>query len=288
MPRDIPSFCTVTFLQRSLASAIVAIADAGFVQVEITCEPAHELAALGETELNRLGGVIERAGVRIRTVHAPMRRNVLGAPDETWRKAVVENMSRYFRLARDLGADGLVVHAVPNPIFVGETETPDLCRRIGGAVLKSLDQLVPAAEKTGVRLLLENLPYACGYPMRSTAELRAAMDDHPTQHVGLLVDVGHAALAGQDVSEEILVAGNRLLGVHLHDNDGKDDKHWVPGDGIIDWRAVRRALIGVNYAGPWTFEVNGDSIGERPERIARRTYDVAMGWQRECEDTIGV
>ena len=281
MNRDLFSLCTLGFLHTPLAEAVTAIADAGFSQVEIISVPPHILGAPESADFEALRRLLKATGVRVRTVHAPMRKNILGAPGEAWRMQAVDVFSASFGRARDLGADDLIVHPVPNPIFVAEAETPDLHRRIGEAVSRSLEQLLPVAERTGVRLLLENLPYACGYPLRSIAELRAEIDSYPARHVGLVVDTGHAVLAGQGAAEEIRTAGRRLLGVHLHDNDGKDDKHWVPGDGVIDWSAVHRALAEVAYTGPWTFEVSDGRGDETPEQLARRTREVAERWQRE-------
>ena len=64
-------------------------------------------------------------GLRARTVHAPLTRNVLGAPDETWRREVVEVLASYLRLAAGLESTEVIIHPVPNPIFVPEGDHPD-------------------------------------------------------------------------------------------------------------------------------------------------------------------
>jgi sugar phosphate isomerase/epimerase len=40
----------------------------------------------------------------------------------------------------------------------------------------------------------------------------------------------------------VIKAGNYLKHVHLQDADGFADRHWLPGDGTVNWRAVFSAL----------------------------------------------
>jgi len=35
--------------------------------------------------------------------------------------------------------------------------------------------------------------------------------------------------------------GGRLLTTHLSDNDGEADRHWPPGEGVVDWRGLASA-----------------------------------------------
>ena len=38
--------------------------------------------------------------------------------------------------------------------------------------------------------------------------------------------------------------------------DGVDERHWMPGKGIVDWNDVIAALVEVGYEGPFTFELS--------------------------------
>ena len=274
MDLDAFSFSTRLFTRgfAGLESAIGEIADAGFRQVEIG---GIDLPTAGSPGLEALLHFIAKVGVRARTGHPPAGRNVLGAPDTPWRIKAVRTLAGYFARARDLGAEAVVVHPVPNPILVPEGNSAALTQRIREAVLRSLDELTPVAEIAGVSLALETLPYACGFPMMSAVELVAEIAPYPAEHVGVCVDTGHAALAGHDVAAEILTAGRRLFAIHLSDNDGRKDRHWPPGDGIIDWPDVFRALRKTRYRGAWTFEVKYSAIrGEGPRELIDRVYEI--------------
>ena len=101
------------------------------------------------------------------------------------------------------------------PLILGGDETE--------ATRRSLDELVPVANTTGVRMLLENLPYACHYPFLVMGELRPLVDAYPEAAVGLVVDTGHAWTSGNDPAAEIRTAGSRLWGTHLQDVDAVDE-----------------------------------------------------------------
>jgi len=42
----------------------------------------------------------------------------------------------------------------------------------------------------------------------------------------------------------------------LQDNHGKEDDHLPPGQGMIDWPAVLRALASVGYDGVYMIEIS--------------------------------
>ena len=218
------------------------------------------------------------------TVHAPMRENVLGAPEESWRREKMDVMTEYLHFAAVIEAKGMVIHPVPNPIFVPNPERSELWQIITDATRRSLDELVPVAQEVGVRMLLENLPYHCNYPFLHMSELRTLVDPYPEDAVGLVVDTGHAWTSGDDPASEIRTAGSRLWGTHLQDVDGQDpqDNHWIPGHGGLNWEEIRAALDTVGYAGLWTFEVIVPRNDETPDELARITREVAAEWGVEA------
>jgi sugar phosphate isomerase/epimerase len=278
------SYSTVGFKDRDLAGALRAIATAGFGNIEISSQPPHAATPLEGSETDAFKALLTDCGLSVGTVHAPMRENVLGAPEEGWRREKMAVMTQYLHFAAAIGAKGLVIHPVPNPIFVPDPQRPELHQIITDATRRSLDELVPVAQAVGVRMLLENLPYHCSYPFLHMRELRPLVDPYPEDAVGLVVDTGHAWTSGDDPAAEIHIAGSRLWGTHLQDVDAQDpqDNHWVPGQGGLDWEEIRQALDAVAYSGLWTFEVIVPRNDESPEELARRTREVADRWGVEA------
>ena len=274
------SYATLGFLDRNVEAALDAVAAAGFRHTEILGQEPHLDAVPTGKALVEFRSRLRSRGLSGATVHAPLRRNVLGAPEEDWRREKVQVLSDYLHFAAAIDAPHLIVHPVPNPGFVPGAEHPEMPTRIGDAVHRSLDDLVPVARSAGVRILLENLPYSCEYPFLSLKELRLLIDQYPADAVGLVIDTGHAWTSKIEVSTEILAAGSRLWGTHLQDVDYEDpqDNHWVPTHGDLDWDAIRSSLVEVNYAGQWTFEVSASPRGGTPEELARACQQVARSW----------
>ena len=272
------SYSTAGFNDRDIYAALDAIAAAGFGHAEISAH--HVSAPLVGAALRTFRSGLEERGIAAGTVHAPMRENVLGAPEEGWRAEKVQVLASYLRFAGAIGAQGVVIHPVPNPIFVPDPERPELPGVIAEATRRSLDELVVVAADAGVCILLENLPYDCSYPFLNMSELRPLVDEYPAAVLGLVVDTGHAWTIGNDPAEEIRTAGSRLRGTHLQDVDGEDpqDNHWVSGQGDLDWDSIRAALAEVEYLGLWTFEAIVGRRGESFDDLVRLTREVAAEW----------
>jgi len=118
------------------------------------------------------------------------------------------------------------------------------------------------AERLGVRLALENLkrPEYLDYAF--------ARLDSPA--VGFCYDSGHDYVVSK--SNALLSKfGHRLMALHLHDNDGTGDLHHLPGEGRIDWPALREALRQTPYTGAVTLESAEDRF-ECGDRIDVREY----------------
>jgi sugar phosphate isomerase/epimerase len=274
------SYSTQGFTDRNVEAALDAIAAAGFAQTEILGQDPHVAVPPTGRQLSSFRDRLEARGLRATTVHAPLRRNVLGAPEEGWRREVMGVLESYIRFAAAIDARELIVHPVPNPIFVPDALASHMPERIRIAVPRSLDELVPVAQEAKVRILLENLPYSCDYPYLSLKELRPLVDAYPSEWVGLVLDTGHAWTRKTDPVAEIHSAGPRLKGTHLQDVDynSPSDNHWVPTHGGLNWDAIRQALAHVNYSGCWTFEVAEARHGESPEELARVTRELARTW----------
>ena len=275
------SYSTAGFFDRDVEAALDAIAAAGFNRAEVVGQEPHVDVPPSGRELRDFRARLEERGLGGGTVHAPLTRNILAAPEEEWRREKVGVLASYVRFAAELGTTGVVIHPVPNPMFVPDPERDELPQIMRDAARRSLDDLVPVAREAGIRMLLENLPYRCHYPFLNMTELRELVEPYHEEAVGLVIDTGHAWTGGNDAAAEILAAGPRLWGTHLQDVDYEDpqDNHWVPSHGGLDWNAIRSALGQIEYSGQWTFETAAARGDETPEELAQLTRQVAAGWE---------
>ncbi len=290
------SYSTGGFGGHDIRTALDAIAAEQFNCVEVggcgTCFDDWACSARDDAPAPPTGrslaafrGELEKRGLSATTVHAPSRTNVLGAPTQAWRTEKVGVLGQYIRFAAELGAGGIVIHGIPNPCFLPkDCDVATMVQPMVDAMRRSLDELVPVAAAAGTRILLENLPYGIDvsieYPLIAMRQLRPFVEEFPQEHVGLVVDTGHAWTDGFDPAAEIELAGDRLWGVHLQDAPQKEpyDNHWVPGTGDLDWTEIRAALERVGYAGVWTFEVANGRDGAGPSEQARQTRAFATAW----------
>ena len=80
------------------------------------------------------------------------------------------------------------------------------------------------------------------------------------KRIGVCLDVGHTVRMGIDPAGAIIECGDRLLDIHLKDETEATEKGetLVCGHGIIDFPALIRALIQINYPGVIGFEYEAE------------------------------
>ncbi len=283
------SYSTYGFTDIAYSGTLDQLAEIGFECVEFACD-RHGIEQDPLQQASDIRRALDDRNMQATTVHAPARRNVLGASDETWRAAAVAVLADALRLTGELGARGMVIHGIPNPMFLPQDqEMRSLYTVMVEAMARSVAELVPVAEEAGVRILLENLPYnkdlkvageVGDYPLMHVEDLREFIEPFPAEQVGLIVDVGHSWTNGRDPASEILAAGDRLWGTHLQDvdHDNPNDDHWAPLQGGLDWTSILDALQHIEYAGAYTFEIIRPRHEETAEEMARMTHAVAVDW----------
>jgi sugar phosphate isomerase/epimerase len=70
----------------------------------------------------------------------------------------------------------------------------------------------------------------------------------------MTIDVNHSLL--QKPEDYIACIGDRVKNLHISDNDGTDERHWLPGEGIINFNAILSNLEKIGYNGTFNYEVN--------------------------------
>jgi len=131
----------------------------------------------------------------------------------------------------------------------------------------ALEHLGAFAKPLGVRVLVENLLSEPTTP----EHLITILDLGHLDGIGVCLDLGHAHVS-VGVAEAIAVLGDRIVSMHVHDNHGMKDEHLWPGDGTIDWPAVREALPRLKAEPAAVLEIGyglGDGPGAIPDRVEK-------------------
>ncbi len=92
-----------------------------------------------------------------------------------------------------------------------------------------------------VRLCLEPIP---GRLLSDSTQVLAFLDEADHANLGLLLDVGHCQISGEEPAEVVRRAGSRLTYVHLDDNDGQNDLHWS----LLHGRLTEATLVALGQA----------------------------------------
>jgi sugar phosphate isomerase/epimerase len=199
---------------------------------EVTAiEPGATFLTERDTGLiEQVGRWCRSAGIRIYVCHAPFGGSSdLSHLDPSARLSAISIAQDSLRRAALVGAECMVIHPSGGHIPDEERDT----RR--QALMCSLEALISSAERTGIRLALENmLPQHVGDSAAEVLEIVQAFD---SRWLGVCFDTGHAHLTSDGVVGAFDTLDDRIVTFHLQDNDGNHDRHLQPPYGTIDWGA---------------------------------------------------
>ncbi|MEI3001605.1 MAG: sugar phosphate isomerase/epimerase [Victivallis sp.] len=193
-----------------------------------------------------------RFGMRFDGAHAPWGNAWdLNETDSDARKLMLRNQKRMIEAAGEAGAGSIVIHIGDSICKRADAPPVPVLRDLAVA---ALEELLPAAEKAGVTVAIENIIA----PTDTIGELLAIFERIDSPYLGCCYDSGHenvmTATPGKrpdmlceyirdtlwhgkpQLQERILERLTpHIVCCHLHDNDGLNDAHTLPGLGTIDW-----------------------------------------------------
>lgn len=197
---------------------------------------------LDYAEIKRLSDLY---GIELWSFHlpfAPFAELDLSRPDLC--DHTVEYFKGLIKSGSSIGIKRFVVHPSGEPIFDEQRAARLECSK------KSLARLAEYAKGFGGKICVEDLPRSCiGRNSEEMLELLSV-------HEGLCAcfDTNHL-LSLEKPHECIRKIGNRIVTLHVSDYDFLDERHWLPGEGDIDWRELYQALCEVGYNGVWMYEL---------------------------------
>lgn len=158
----------------------------------------------------------------------------LNESDADDHRAMIELHGNFMRNVAELDCKTYVLHIGHKPAD-GISKEQSM-----GQVRRALDALAPVAQSLNMVLALENGMEKYGY-LVTDSELLALVADYDHPAVGICYDSGHAHITA-DAAATLHLLSPYVVTVHLHDNDGVDDLHLIPGQGTIDWPSVVKEL----------------------------------------------
>ncbi len=208
--------------------------------------------------------MVHRSGRRTASVHARHGWTYdISSPDAKVREEALESALNAVELACDLDAPIVVLHASSEPVADEER------RARMEAARHALRIVADRCGKCGRRMAVELLPRTC--LGRTHAELISLTEGLDPAVVGFCLDTNHLMDRPDRLPGIISAMDSRLQTLHISDYDGVDEKHWLPGRGVVDWRKFMTSLRDIQYGGPFNFEcsLEGATPGERLESLER-------------------
>jgi sugar phosphate isomerase/epimerase len=225
----------------SLEQALVELKEAGFTHMNLTSSLTSSLLCAPRIQTRKLKELLQLHGLEVDWVHAPFMVPALYHHREEVRACAVGALCSALSIARELDARCMVVHPT-NEFYPGDTSPPQCHEQL----YRSLTTLVECSQHLGIQLTLENMIEV------EVSEMTIALIES-IEGLGWCFDVGHAHLNG---TTDVLLerCGHKLQALHLHDNNGIDDEHLVPGQGTIEWNGLMQKIKATGYRGVWGLE----------------------------------
>lgn len=230
------------------------IRDAGFDTVSVWWEDE-----IGEPVIpkQRFPQLVRDAGLELENMHVPFNdSNDLWSAHGPARKEIVAQHIAWLEDCARHGIPLMVMHLTEG------TDPP----APNGYGIESMRRLAGFAEEAGVKIAVENTRREDNVPF-VLAEIQSDC-------LGFCYDSSHANLHGDGGKRLLSQFGRRLLATHLSDNDGIEDRHWLPGNGVIDWNRLGELLASSAYRGRLTLEVypKPEEMEKGPEAFLKKAF----------------
>ena len=226
--------------------------EAGLDAVEL-----NQYATVAEAE--KVAGLAREAGLEIASLMCMTHwGSPLSSTDEEVRTKGVAGVAEALRQAQAVGTE--VVLVVP-----GVVTEDDSYKAAYGISRRSLQELLPVAEETGVIMALENV---WNRFLLSPLEMRDFIDSFRSPLVQAYFDVGNILLYGFP-HHWVEALGTRIRRVHVKDFDVNTQQFVGLLQGSVDYPRVMAALHGVGYDGYITAELS--TYRQYPEQFVRDT-----------------
>lgn len=225
---------------------------AGITAMEIALRP-EEYATFDYAKAKELA---DASGVELWSIHLPFypfEELDISAVDEELRQRSVEYLAGIIRQAGAIGIDKYIIHPSIEPI--SDEIRPAKMK----AAKESLTALAAVAKEYNGWVAVENLPRTC--LGKNAAEMKELVE--VCEDLRVCFDTNH--LLGEDFEPMFEAVGDKMITTHISDYDFVNERHWLPGEGGLDWQRLLKCFEKVNYQGMWLYEIDFKA----PETLAR-------------------
>ncbi len=237
----------------SLEDAIETVSEIGFDAIDAWCGRPHLFRRdYSQEQVIALGRRIGEEKLAIASVMPAFFRYPfsLASPMETIGADSVAYMKDCIDNAVLMGAKSVLIVPTTNLL----KQTPAQARAI---FLNNIGPVCEYAQEKGILLGLEVLNNKISSFVHKTQHALDLIRDLQCDQVGIVLDTGHINLSEESFEAAFDLAGEKLMQIHINDNNGKEQQNAIPGTGNFDFAAMGKVLCHENYTGFLSLELGG-------------------------------
>jgi sugar phosphate isomerase/epimerase len=252
------AFSTNAFKKNTLAEAINAIADIGYIGVEIMADVPHAHPATFDRAARvALKKQLAERGLTVSNINAFTHFADGDTYHPTWieddpalRRKRIDHTIGAIELAAELGCKTVSIQ--PGGPLIGTKLSRDEAEK---RFADGLNEIEDRAQRHDIALAIEPEP---GLLIETASEYLSFKNCHFRDEPSVLMncDVGHLFCVGEDPAEVIAALPDHVAHVHLEDiGKNRVHQHLTPGKGVIDFPAIFKSLERASYEGWVTVEL---------------------------------
>ena len=142
----------------------------------------------------------------------------------------------------------------PNPYVIHYTNRVN-DPQAGVNYRKTIEKLYERSSQLGFDLAIETAPYKPQINERypDSKEISDFVRSFDKKDLNMTIDINHSNI-NEDIIEVCNNCNGIIANVHISDNHGEWEDHLPPGEGILDFPAIHKALQKNGYTGPFNLE----------------------------------
>jgi sugar phosphate isomerase/epimerase len=118
--------------------------------------------------------------------------------------------------------------------------------------IKNIEKCNQICKDHGIELLIEP---RVGEVLSNSDALLRVFDVIDDENLGAILDIAHQHAQKEILPIAIAKLNKKIKYVHIADNDGRDNHHYVIGDGSVDWDEIFITLKSIGYDGYYAIDL---------------------------------
>jgi L-ribulose-5-phosphate 3-epimerase len=260
---------TMAFMWKAHArEALETLARERYRRFEVMAQRPHFDPYMDRADALAFARFLRDAGLTVETINMPSLDQNLASASPEMRDYTVRLFERLIGIAETIGATAIiVVTGRVNPLILPARAD------LEGWFAEAFERVLRAAERAGVRLLLENIPMGV-YPRADQLIAFAERVDSPL--VSVCYDIANAHFIGEDTAAGLRQVRSRLGIVHLSDTGRQAWRHDPVGQGSCDFAGFGATLREIGYARTSMLEIVSERAVE--DIVASHRKVAQWGW----------